>query len=366
MKTRLISFLLAILAFGSVQAQELSLSKFEETMEPDAVRFKVMDSNGVACALLKIGMVAKDPVFSGAVQSEYKEGEYWVYVPEGTESILIKSSNFVPFNCEFSAPVQSLFTYRLTIQPTGNGGGGGGGTTPKGETITISIPGTSESFDMVLVKAGMFEMGATPEQNSKENDENPVHWVKITKPYYIGETEVTQAVWEAVMGSNPSAFPEASNPVESVSWADAQRFINRLNGLTGKTFSLPTEAQWEYAARGGHKSMMKKFSGSNTPAEIGWSKENSMRRPHEVKTLQPNEIGIYDMSGNVWEMCLDFKNDYPKDTQIDPVQTKKSDNRVRRGGSWDGESEQMRNAYRRRITEDHASMDTGLRLVLQE
>lgn len=362
MKIKFICLLWAIMTCSAIYAQELKLTKFVETMEPDAVRNRVEDSNGVACALLKIGMVVKDPIFSGSVQSEYKEGEYWVYVPEGTENLLIKSANFVPFICEFPAPVQSLFTYRLTIQPSD------GSKTPPttGETITISIPGTSESFEMVLVKPGMFEMGATPEQNSREEDENPVHWVKISKPFYIGETEVTQALWEAVMGSNPSSFPNPQNPVETVSWSDAQRFINRLNGLTGKTFSLPTEAQWEYAARGGHKSQMHKFSGSNSPSEIGWSNSNSMRRPHEVKALKPNEIGIYDMSGNVWELCQDFKHNYSENTQVDPMQTRKSDNRVRRGGAWNGNADQMRNAYRRRITENDANMETGLRLVLQE
>ncbi len=232
------------------------------------------------------------------------------------------------------------------------------------DAITISVPGTSESFTMILVKPGMFEMGASPEQQSKEGDEKPVHWVKITKPYYIGETEVTQSLWEAVMGENPSSFVEEDKPVEGISWADAQRFINRLNALTDLEFTMPTEAQWEYAARGGHKGTLARYSGSNNASEVGWFKGNSSNRLHSVKELAPNELGIYDMSGNVWEFCLDYKQNYPKDTQIDPLQTKISENRVRRGGSWNSQEGELRNAYRRRTLENVPQPDTGLRLVL--
>lgn len=368
MTRRIIAFVIAAILGMTCYSQELRLTDFQETMDPDAVRARVDDANGVACALVKVGLIAKDPVFSGAVKSEYKDGEYWVYLPEGTENILIKTSNFVPFNCNFGKPLQSLFTYRATIQPDGATNTPGKNETKKapagGDAITIDVPGTSESFTMILVKPGMFEMGATPEQSSKEDDEKPVHWVKITKPYYIGETEVTQALWEAVMGNNPSSFVDEVNPVEGISWADAQRFINRLNSMTNMEFTMPTEAQWEYAARGGHKGTLARYSGSNDASEVGWFKSNSSNRLHPVKELAPNELGIYDMSGNVWEYCLDYKQNYPKDTQVDPLQTKMSENRVRRGGSWNCQEDQLRNAYRRRTLESVPQTDTGLRLVL--
>lgn len=358
-------FLLALSAMA-VSAQELQLTQFEETIDPDAVRNREDDANGVACALVKFGLIAKDPVFSGAVKQEYKDGEWWVYLPNGLDNVLIKTSNFVPFICNFGRPVQSLFTYRATVQPKqGNGGGGGGvAGSVSDDMIHIDVPGCS-GFNMVLVKPGMFEMGATKEQGSEEKDEKPVHWVKITKPYYIGETEVTQAVYEAVMGNNPSSFIDPEKPVEGISWSDAQRFINRLNSITGRNFEMPTEAQWEYAARGGHKAALMKFSGSMIANEVGWYGANSGNRLHNVKELKPNEIGAYDMSGNVYELCLDYKNEYPKEAQTDPVSTNMGKNRVRRGGSWMcGSDNDLRNAFRRRVPEDEITPDTGIRLVL--
>lgn len=368
MKLRFLSFLLATCGVLGTYAHELQLSEFKDTMEPDAVRFRVDDTAGVACALVKIGLIAQDPVFSGAVKSEYKDGEYWVYLPEGIDNVLIKTANFVPFTCNFGKPLQSLFTYRATILPKDGSTTAGekNNTTPlAADAITIEIPGSTQKFNMVLVKPGMFEMGATGEQGSKEDDERPVHWVKITKAYYIGETEVTQGVWEAVMGNNPSSFIDANKPVEGISWSDAQRFINRLNGLTGKQFAMPTEAQWEYAARGAHMSQLARYSGSHNPDEVGWHKGNSANRLHNVKELKPNEIGAYDMSGNVWEFCQDYKQKYPKETVTDPMETKMSENRVRRGGSWkSATTDELRNSYRRRVPENEVVTDTGLRLIL--
>lgn len=367
MKNLISSILVMFFMAFSMNAQELVMSGFTETMEPDAVMEKVMDANNEACALIKIGLVAKDPVFSGAVKSEYKSGEHWVYVPGGTSEILIKTSNFLPFICKFPNPVQSLFTYRMNVQPAATGGSAPGATAaaPKADKITITIPGTGVSFDMVKIKGGMFEMGATKEQESTESDEKPVHWVKMTEDYYMGETEVTQALWEAVMGQNPSNFKDPTFPVEGVSFRDAQRFINKLNSMTGKNFSLPTEAQWEYAARGGHNSMVYKYSGSDNPDDVAWYDGNSSNTPHPVKSLKPNEVGLYDMSGSVWEMCTDYKQKYPDKTVSDPVADKKSENRVRRGGSFLSDRSELRNAYRRRLPESDADRETGLRLVLK-
>ncbi|MBQ0015371.1 MAG: formylglycine-generating enzyme family protein, partial [Bacteroidales bacterium] len=150
---------------------------------------------------------------------------------------------------------------------------------------------------MVEVSGGTFKMGATSEQGSDAwNDEKPVHNVTLSS-YYIGLTEVTQELWQAVMGSNPSYFKGLYRPVENVSWDDCQTFISRLNSLTGKNFRLPTEAEWEFAARGGTKSRGYKYSGSNTLDDVAWHVGNSGDKTHDVGTKAPNELGIYDMSG---------------------------------------------------------------------
>lgn len=190
------------------------------------------------------------------------------------------------------------------------------------------------SFKMIYVAGGSFMMGATQEQTNYENDETPVHQVTLSD-YYIAETEVTQELWCAVMGSNPSRFTRSSrNPVEMVSWHDCQSFIQRLNQLTGLRFRLPTEAEWEYAARGGNKSKGYKYSGSNRIDDVAWYDGNSGAVTHEVAKCYPNELGLYDMSGNVWEWCSDWYGSYSSVAQVDPSGAGTGSSRVNRGGSW--------------------------------
>ena len=177
-------------------------------------------------------------------------------------------------------------------------------------------------------------MGATSEQGSDAYDnEYPVHSVTLSD-YYIGETEVTQELWEAVMGSKPSKFKGSQRPVVQVSWNDCQEFIKKLNQLTGKHFRLPTEAEWEYAARGGDRSQGYKYSGSNTIGNVAWYDDNSNSQTHNVKTKSPNELGIYDMTGNVWEWCQDWCGSYSSGSQTNPTGPSSGSNRVLRGGSW--------------------------------
>ncbi len=347
-------------------AQKLKLDSFEQTMETSALQNPVYDNNNVKCALVKVGIIAENPRFEGVMSFEKKDGEYWVYIPDTFDQFMVKTDNFVPFICNFES-VKSAFTYRAIIIPDDGKAIEETKPTTPGETadsMVVAIPGTDLSFTMIKVNPGMFEMGATPEQNSKEGDEKPVHRVIIRKPFYMGKTEVTQDVWEAVMGSNPSVFIDPAKPVDNISWLDAQQFINKLNTLTGQNFDLPTEAQWEYAARGGHLGALHRFSGSDDSQEVGWSNLNSMKRTHEVGKLKPNELGLYDMSGNVWELCRDFKKEYSKGTVTDPEETEGKD-RVRRGGAWNSSEDQLRNAYRRRAPEDVVSLDTGLRLILE-
>lgn len=196
---------------------------------------------------------------------------------------------------------------------------------------TLTVNGIK--YNMVWVDGGTFRMGATSEQGSEISDEKPVHSVTLSG-YYIGKTEVTQALWQAVMGSNPSYFEGDDLPVEQVSWDDCQEFIRKLNSLTGQNFRLPTEAEWEFACRGGNNSRGYKYSGSNYIDNVAWYDGNSGDKTHPVATKSPNELGIYDMSGNVWEWCADWYGDYSSGRQTNPKGPYGGSNRVIRGGSW--------------------------------
>ena len=219
------------------------------------------------------------------------------------------------------------------------------------------------AFKMVKVAGGTFQMGATSEQgNDVNDDEYPVHSVTLSD-YYIGETEVTQELWEAVMGSNPSYFTgDNRRPVENVSWNDCQEFIEKLNRLTGKNFRLPTEAEWEYAARGGNKSRGYKYSGSNNPDAVAWYYYNSGYETHPVAQKQSNESGLYDMSGNVYEWCSDWYGDYSRNSQTNPRGASTGGNRVLRGGGWSGDA--MRVSFRLSGAPGVRDDDYGLRLAL--
>lgn len=196
---------------------------------------------------------------------------------------------------------------------------------------TLTVNGIK--YNMVWVDGGTFRMGATSEQGSEISDEKPVRSVTLSG-YYIGKTEVTQALWQAVMGSNPSYFEGDDLPVEQVSWDDCQEFIRKLNSLTGQNFRLPTEAEWEFACRGGNNSRGYKYSGSNYIDNVAWYDGNSGDKTHPVATKSPNELGIYDMSGNVWEWCADWYGDYSSGRQTNPKGPYGGSIRVDRGGRW--------------------------------
>lgn len=194
---------------------------------------------------------------------------------------------------------------------------------------TFTVNGVK--FTMVPVEGGTFTMGVTSEQGGYAGDK--AHQVTLSD-YYIGQTEVTQALWKAVMGSNPSFFKGDNLPVECVSWNDCQVFIQNLNQLTGKQFRLPTEAEWEYAARGGRKSRGYKYAGGNDIGLVAWYDVNSGNETHPVVAKQANELGIYDMSGNVEEWCSDWYGDYQSSSQSDPQGPSSGSGRVNRGGNF--------------------------------
>ena len=236
-----------------------------------------------------------------------------------------------------------------------------------------TVEPTDVTFTMVAVEGGTFSMGATSEQGLGANDwERPVHYVTLSD-FSIGQTEVTQELWQAVMGSNPSYYTSDSQlPVERVSWNSCQDFIEQLNQLTGETFRLPTEAEWEFAARGGNKSQKYRYSGSSNIQDVAWFwnsiPSQQIGTPgygtQPVATKAPNELGLYDMSGNVWEWCQDWYGNYSSDDQINPTGPSWGSFRIFRGGSWSRSSESCRVAYRN-YTYPSTSDDTmGFRLAL--
>ena len=227
---------------------------------------------------------------------------------------------------------------------------------PNVETITVN----GVSFKMVRVEGGTFWMGSD-EEDAYDN-EKPVHQVTLY-PFSIGETEVTQELWQAVMGSNPSYFKGPRCPVEMVSWEDCQNFIRELNSLTGRNFRLPTEAEWEYAARGGKKSKGYEFSGCDDIDEVAWYYDNSGGQTHDVATKRANELGLYDMSGNVWEWCQDWYSDYSSGSQTNPKGPSSGSIRVYRGGSWDYFARSCRVSRRSRAAPSGRNYNLGLRLA---
>ena len=239
------------------------------------------------------------------------------------------------------------------------------GASLSGNTIIIPVK-DGISIDMIRVEAGTFTMGATTEMKDPWDDEKPTHQVTLTNDYYIGKYEVTQALWKAVMGKNPSNFKGDNLPVEEVSWNDCQKFISKLNSITGKTFLLPTEAEWEYAARGGKKSRGYQYSGSNNLSDVAWYTDNSGSKTHTVGSKQANELGIYDMSGNVYEWCQDWKGSYSSSSQVNPTGDNSGSGRVVRGGSWGHTARGCRSSYRNLFTPGNRDIGLGLRLVLSE
>ena len=448
--------LVIIVLFSTmVQAQELTVKSMTAVpMDLSASQYERMDLVGQACGLVKVQLAATGGQFEGNVigQVEYKTGEYWVYMSEGTYMLTVKHPNFVPLDINFKdygiSGVSAKTTYKLTLllpesreksmqqftlrySPNdaiviidskpyqGNDGiitvslpvgqydylvtasgydpingsiqlkastpstlridlektkdstpinivqhSGKDDTAPINDNIeTIMVNGVS--FNMVRVEGGTFTMGATPEQESDaDSDEKPAHQVTLST-YSIGETEVTQALWVAVMGSNPSKFKGNNRPVEMVTWYDCQTFIQRLNQLTGRRFRLPTEAEWEYAARGGNKNYGLKYSGSNYIDEVAWYTETTNNTgPKDVKTKKDNELGLYDMSGNVYEWCQDMYGDYSSSLQTNPSGPSSGSFRVYRGGCGNSDAVICRVSNRYGNSPALRFSSLGLRLAL--
>lgn len=279
-----------------------------------------------------------------------------------------------------SAGSQGFYAYHKgdrKVPPTVSDKLEGGTAMGSIKTETFTVNGVS--FTMVTVKGGKFTMGATNEQGGDVNDkECPAHQVTVST-FSIGQTEVTQALWLAVMGTNPSYFTSAhgytddlQRPVERVSWNDCRIFTSRLNWITGKQFRLPTEAEWEYAARGGSLNQGYLYAGRNDLNEIAWfcddipshTSETAGYGTQPVASKYPNELGLYDMSGNVWEWCFDRFGPYGKKSQKNPIGPKSGASRVNRGGSWLESAGSCRVSGRYDCVPEYLSNDLGMRLAL--
>jgi formylglycine-generating enzyme required for sulfatase activity len=220
------------------------------------------------------------------------------------------------------------------------------------------------NIEMVFVQGGTFTMGCTPEQGDDcWSWEKPTHEVTLSD-FNIGKYEVTQAQWKAIKGDNPSINKGDNLPVEEVSWDDVQEFLRKLNQKTGKQYRLPTEAEWEYAARGGSKSRGYKYSGSNTLSEVAWFGDNSGYKTHPVGGKKANELGIYDMSGNVWEWCSDWYGNYGSGSQMNPKGQSSGSDRMFRGGSCGRSVGYCRVAYRLYDSPGFRYALLGFRVVL--
>jgi formylglycine-generating enzyme required for sulfatase activity len=250
--------------------------------------------------------------------------------------------------------------YRISCMPSDLGFGLGFRLVSHIVDIATIIQSIADN--LVLVEGGSFNMGS----EDGEDWERPVHKVRLSA-YYISKYPVTQAQWQAVMGNNPSEFKGDTRPVEKVSWEDCQEFIGKLNRLTGKEYRLPTEAEWERAARGGNKSRGYTYSGSNNLDAVGWYCDNSGGEPHAVGQKRANELGLYDMSGNVWEWCNDWygSNYYDQSPSSNPQGASSGSGRVLRGGCWYDDAPDCRFAYRFRRTPSDRSSRIGFRLVSQ-
>jgi formylglycine-generating enzyme required for sulfatase activity len=238
----------------------------------------------------------------------------------------------------------------------------------KKQTSDDTIEYPTEVFtepEMVFVQGGTFTMGCTSEQgNDCFSYEKPAHQVTLSD-FYIGKYEITQAQWKAIMGNNPSDYVCNNCPVENVSWSDVQVFIRNVNYMTNKNYRLPTEAEWEYAALGGNQSKGYKYSGSNNVDEVAWYDDNSASNPHPVGEKKGNELGVYDMSGNVYEWCQDWYASYNSAPQTNPMVVSSGTVRVTRGGSFYNERDvrRLRVSDRASRSPDKGGVTMGFRLA---
>lgn len=420
MKKTLLLIALFAGIYLSANAQELKVLEFRADLSmTDAVQFPKEDFNHVRCGLIRMGLVLPDATFEGdIISSEYKDSEWWIYMAKDANWITIKSSKYLPLRYEFE-PIQSNVTYVMNIEKPQTAYDGPTGTVkidcnikeaevyvdgenqgslkdnknkievPEGKhdielrhpgynnerltidikpkqtlnfTIALHAVGTFAlngiSYEMVNLEGGTFTMGSTENINKGATlNVSPTHNVTL-RNFKIGATEVTQALWETVMGSNPSVTQSPNLPVSNVTWEDCQEFIQKLNTQSGSHFRLPTEAEWEYAARAKASDDGKKIPSNSV------YKQNSCKSVNECGS---NSLGIKGMNGNVAEWCQDWFGSYDTDKPINPTGPEHGFHRVIRGGSYEDTSDwPLRGTTRSHHDPDEASPNIGFRLAMDE
>lgn len=242
----------------------------------------------------------------------------------------------------------------------------GQGEEPQPQVVTETITANGITFTMVLVECGTFTMGATPEQLELAlPNEYPAHEVTLTNNYYICQTEVTRELWNAILGYDTSETSgNMQNPVVNVSLFDCATFVDKLSAVTGRIFRMPTEAEWEYAARGGNLATGNLYSGEMNADDVAWYQENSGGIIHQVAQKLPNELGLYDMSGNAAEWCLDWFVNYGSEAQVNPIGPESGQTSVYRGGSCNSVSAMCRVSARDGLDPYTRANDLGFRVVM--
>ena len=388
MRKRILSLLtLLLITMLTVNAQKLTVESFGVALDDlSASVYPRIDRNGNPCGLIRVQLPLEGAYFEGNVMgdTQFIRGEYWVYMSRTSYTLTILHPQYhklklnlrelMPAAEEGFRGIEPKVTYELVIDVPQLYSSVENVNNIKPFTVTGN--GKTVTFNMVLVKAGTFQMGST----TGDENEQPVHSVTLTKDYYMGETEVTQELWYAVMGKKPtrgkheqweSIYGLGDNyPAYYISYKDCQQFLEKLNLMTGLQFRFPTEAEWEFAARGGNRSKGYTYAGSDTIDNVAWYKSNSWYKSisrldtHAVKTKAPNELGIYDMSGSVWEWCYDRYGSYPSVAQTDPTGPDSGSYRVSRGGGWWFEEWFCRSAIRRRNEPSLRYDNLGFRLAL--
>ena len=410
---------ISLFFFITSQAQELSVKSFEKAlMDIEARSNIVKDDVGEPCALVKVSVIGlKDVIFEGNVDSVcHKGNEYWVYMTNGSKRLTISHANYPSLLYVFPEMLAQKTTYRLVLERSdmnlpaaevrieSNVEGAevfiddiSFGVTPctveltNGEhNLVLRKKGYNEektkievkvgddikqhpffvqmyqegtfsykgiSYEMINVQGGSFYMGSPEKPSGSFSYEHPIHEVNV-KSFSIGRTEVTQALWKAIMGNNPSTVQGDNLPVNNISWEDCQAFITKLNEITGKSFRLPTEAEWEYAAKGGNHQEGTNFAGSNSLSQV--SRQGNL---YPVASLKPNTLGIHDMSGNVSEWCQDWLGRYEARKVFNPKGAERGVQRIHRGGGFDME-ENFHKVYTRNYSRPkEVKASIGLRLV---
>jgi len=353
---------ITINASGKSQTINVSQSGLSLTVSPSALTFEASESSQTVSV-------------TASGNYTYSTDASWLTIIKGTPTTRAESVTELTItaaaNTEESERTATitliLGPITKTIEVTQEAG--------NTRTFTITGNGKTVTFKMKKVKGGTFQMGST----SGEDNEQPVHSVTLTRDYFICETEVTQALWYAVMGQSPTSDGDKWNstyglgdnyPAYYISYEDCQSFLSALNSNlssqlgSGEQFRFPTEAEWEFAAKGGNKSKGYTYAGSNTIDDVVWYWYNSSGSTHQIKTKSPNELGLYDMSGNVYEWCYDWYSYYSSSAQTDPTGATSGSSRVLRGGSWTGPYTWCRVAWRSNYEPYYRSFSQGLRLAL--